>query len=940
MAYASPGKDPYNGLQRAYYQKVAPPPNVRKTPYPHPGAEQSASAGGIGEIVEPTIQISMAGKRSDPLVQHTREMKPFPPYGDHMYDELTSKLVVFHFNGRTAYGGPPVGGNEGDQLRGPAWINDRFAENEFDEAEMNNVDLITFGKEDAFPPPNRLAELLDGGLPESDYEEYYQRSLQDRAANSVLGVWGRPIPCKSAAMLGKEMQRVARLKKSVPAPNSRIDDPEQDAAFWTENSSAARLFRCGSMLRNWNLDGVIINEEIHQMRMGKLGSNNLIFNIATQGPTPLRNTNVSSFTGGPGRVPGKVGKREALFNVVDQSSLSASSRIGMVPQDFDPHPDVGDTFFVALHAMKGSAGGKIRLEYVLWSARRWQEVARYSLAKNNGSVATPSVPILPASDPSGSDLDPRTTTVRDTELEWFRNILGAWRVGKVVDAKAGVGSPMAHDAASQMQQRCQSVRLDVKIGWLGLVELRSKFGTVCKTAANSDSPGSVMRSLLNSGTLWSADISTALGIGTANARTVQTLPCDVGEAIMYKVETKLALALVWEASIKATLTSASLAKDDFPSSAVLKRAREWFATNGILLWWKLIQTFSDYVVVRQILVQLPKKTPTSTPIENLTDLILTKAAGLPPLMKPVYVRLMVPYCVRLLTTVREYQTLSNFQLLNIDDSMFSKLTELSTSRYFGNVDEFRKKVEDLILMHSDPAMRVLPTINSPYEDLQGTSLSNLSIDWDDEADLPDELANWIDESLVDIPTSIQAAAVGSSGATAQQPDQQQIATATPPQAVRPRGKSPKKGKERAAAPSAASSAQATQGAAGSDPQGKRKCGSGVASSATSATSSAPAPWPMPSASTKVVIHDAADEDFDFVVTTTEADAPAFDSGAGARIPAGSGAGSTRSILDESIDEFQQSTASLPPPAQPQPRPQPSSQSKAKPARVHRKNDQL
>ena len=114
--------DPFGGYGKLPYRpNNGAPPNLRRTPYTHPGAAEG-EPGSIGAL--PTIQTARPGKMSNDTVQYTRSMPQTESKFDRIYDELGKDSVVFcHKDGIPSYAGEA---HRLSVLRGMGWLNDEM----------------------------------------------------------------------------------------------------------------------------------------------------------------------------------------------------------------------------------------------------------------------------------------------------------------------------------------------------------------------------------------------------------------------------------------------------------------------------------------------------------------------------------------------------------------------------------------------------------------------------------------------------------------------------------------------------------------------------------------------------------------------------------------------------------------------------------------------
>ena len=203
------------------------------------------------------------------------------------------------------------------------------------------------------------------------------------------------------------------------------------------NSKDERLKNAVDALDEWRFDGALIISEIQEQQRGELGSNHMLFNVGIRGPYLIRNGSTNCTMRG--------------------YSSEAATTV------FDLSPAVRDDLFVCLHFVQVDATNS-KFEYRLWSSRRfWRatdQIRDPGKSKKRGRE-WPDVPSTPEIAGMASD------------QETIKTIMGAWRVGSIVDAKASV-TPNEYGGPNE-----RSVQLEVSVDgrWLGLTELIDRYDT-------------------------------------------------------------------------------------------------------------------------------------------------------------------------------------------------------------------------------------------------------------------------------------------------------------------------------------------------------------------------------------------------------------------------------------------------------------------------------
>jgi len=444
--------DPFGGYGKLPYQPTnGAPPNIRGTAYTHPGAGEG-EPGLMGAI--PVTQTARPGKQSNDTVQYARTMPQTGSIYNRMYDELTKDSVVFC----NKDGIPNYAGNTHrlSVLRGIGWLNDEMRKLSMgiDKDDVANYMRFVF----------RTPQKPDKEFPENDEDAYTQENFTNNMA-------GRD------ASIG--LETIFNMLTNTSNPKLRTTE--------SDDNSPAKYANIAEFLRSWRMDGVVLAEDINDLKSDRLGTNHLLFNIVVGGLTNVRNVNISKHNTGTSGVPGGV----------QPINVASTIRGRTLPQEFDSEPLCGDDFYVALHLnpiQHGNENIKFHFEWRLWSTQRWNRIADRVMVRS-GVLTTPP-PLGGDEDGTGGALPAAFKNVitrgsmsadRLLEEQLFSTIVGGYKLGTVVDTHAAI---MARQDAlggyGTPHQRCAAVRMSINIQWHGLLELRQRHGTNCAFANDDD----------------------------------------------------------------------------------------------------------------------------------------------------------------------------------------------------------------------------------------------------------------------------------------------------------------------------------------------------------------------------------------------------------------------------------------------------------------------
>jgi len=450
--------DPFGGYGKLPYRpNNGVPTNLRGAPYTHPGAAEG-EPGQLGAL--PVTQTARPGKQSNDTVQYARSMPQTGSIHNRLYNELTKDSVVFcHKDGIPNYAG---NAKRLSVLRGIGWLNDEMRKQSMG---IERDDVAKYMNFVFRTPKGAVVDPLDL-LKDADAYTDQNHTNNMTGRDSSIG-----------------LDTICKMLTDTDAHPQLLATP-------SDNSSSPKYEKIADFLRCWRLDGVVLAEDINDLKNDRMGSNHLLFNIVVGGMTNVRNVNISKHSTGTSGVAGYASLTEQQSAIVKQAS----------PQEFDSEPLCGDDFYVALHLnpiRHGKTDDSIRyhFEWRLWSAARWNRIADRLMIRSR-VLTTPPPPggdenstgdTMPG--PASKHVITRASMAADRILEeqLFSTIVGGYRLGTVVDTHAAVMARQDGLGGYGMPyQRCAAVRMSIHIQWHGLLELRQRHGTNCAFANNND----------------------------------------------------------------------------------------------------------------------------------------------------------------------------------------------------------------------------------------------------------------------------------------------------------------------------------------------------------------------------------------------------------------------------------------------------------------------
>jgi hypothetical protein len=477
---ARPSSDPFNGLSQAPYQPSSQPlkaASLGAPPAPPGLSTTSPFQALISAAASP--ETARPGKESNATVQYGRIMamdEGLSPH-DPMYEELSANTVVFA-------GGDPQDGmwqhqNTLVNVRGLRWINQKLAGEKIELPDAMNLDLCF----------------------RDDVQNAQKYSGRFAGGNDTNPTYGLDIS-QGTGRTNRSDGDVAARRNTRSIADALVDTDTKNRL-----ANPAYVNRYDSLvgiLSRWRLDGVVINSDTQFLESNRQGKNDLLFNIAVAGNAQVRNVNTTVFMGGTTGVAG---------------GTPYASRA--LPQEFDPLPNPGDEFYVALHLVPRGSGASrwMVLEYRLWSTRRWANIAARFAARAGtkaNQMLSRQAKLTAGATPREHEpgRPPTRSTMRADELleaQLFATIVGAWRVGSVTDSRAvAVTTSDPYYSLAGGGKRCAAVRALIGIRWEGLVALRQRHGTNCLVGDSTFSGTSVI-------------------IKTLDPTRLECYPIDIGE---------------------------------------------------------------------------------------------------------------------------------------------------------------------------------------------------------------------------------------------------------------------------------------------------------------------------------------------------------------------------------------------------------------------------
>lgn len=386
--------DPFNGLGSSVYRPSSTPTSISTAPVAFQGTTHAAPNSNLA--MPTSIEASDPGRRTNVLVQYPRVVSSEGDARSQVYDDMQPYSVSFV--GKNQVGQVGHAYERISRISGLQWINEQLSKAR---VPVDYLYLMDINGQDWFRGENGM--------------------LKAHAVQAP--VWDRWIKA-----LGD--------KEKLEEGGLDLDD-------------APRARATADLLNEWRFDGVLQDSDLENARQGRIGTNNLLFNVGIRGPSMVRN------------------------------GTSRGVQLGYEDHEFDGEVRVRDTLFVCLHLTTDSytktdpstgepttiidaTTGKPKtevlgtFEYRLWSSRRlWRAGALH-----------PNVLAGLTKQRLANEKD-------NPDFEKMGSIIGAWRVGSVMDSKAALAEARNGDPHTR------SIQLFVSIDgrWIGLVELRDRFGT-------------------------------------------------------------------------------------------------------------------------------------------------------------------------------------------------------------------------------------------------------------------------------------------------------------------------------------------------------------------------------------------------------------------------------------------------------------------------------
>ena len=532
MAAATPmdgtSNDPYGGFAHWNVRSAATPTAISKRAPAFGGSKQSK---GDAKITAPLdIDPSTTGKRSNALAQYSRVVAASGDMRNRIYDDLTLHSILFA--SREIVDAP---GNAYDRLSkvlGVRGINAELAKHTF-----TADDLMEAGID------------LSGRL--VDREPLRHDAMGRPIAHAVRApTWGDQIEERDDAHRDEIRDAIRKRQEKILRARAEIrdvrDDGDEGGAKRREAQLAAELEPLAAhelrlrqevtiavglrgalhVLDEWRFDGVVQMSELKEAREGGLGTSHMLFNIGIRGPSLLRNGSANGV-----RYGYDVG---AAF---PWSHPTREEEAAVFDAEIKPRHDL----LICLHLVPvlpipQQGQPRLRFVYRYTSTRRMWKAASLARARNVASDAKfPDDPYSRWMARLAIEEDLEQAVNGGPDLAAMRSVVGAWRVGSVIDAKASV-APNEYGGPTE---RSVQVQASIDGSWVGLYELRERYGTSYddrEDGPEGDAAVSRMRMALGAEWAWSEGIDLALADRKA---------CLVGaEAGMGRVTERIRAALL------------------------------------------------------------------------------------------------------------------------------------------------------------------------------------------------------------------------------------------------------------------------------------------------------------------------------------------------------------------------------------------------------------
>ena len=468
MAAATPmegtSNDPYGGFAHWNLRPSATPTDISTLP---PTFGNSKKSEGDAKLSAPLdIDSSTTGKRSNALAQYSRVVADSGDMRNRMYDDLSLHSIVFA--SRQLVDAPGKGYNRLSKILGIRGINIELAKHTFTAKNLSDADIDLSGR--LFDVDNPLFDVMG------------RRILHAVRAPT----WGYQVESIDELTRRERLDQHKDLKERETTLQDRIlelrNEGAKDEDDDVKNAERA-LFLNREQLRDnserdpvavglrgalrvldeWSFDGVVQMSELKDAREGALGTSHMLFNIGIRGPSLLRNGSSNG-----ARYGYDVG---AAF---PWSHPTREEEAAVFDAEIKPRHDL----LICLHLVPvmpvPKEGARLRFVYRYTSTRRmWKAAEIARKASFAADVANTNDVNARWAARGVAEKKIEATSAVGPDLVSMRSVVGAWRVGSVIDAKASV----APNEYGGPNERSVQVQASVDGSWVGLHELRERYGT-------------------------------------------------------------------------------------------------------------------------------------------------------------------------------------------------------------------------------------------------------------------------------------------------------------------------------------------------------------------------------------------------------------------------------------------------------------------------------
>ena len=528
----SPSSDPYPPASEYFYPTPSNAPlTVTRPSFASPGTPSSVPNVGT----PPLFHKAIGNRTTDPTISVAKTLFMDDlvwPNKQRAYSELTKGSICF----AGAEEGPDVGmhGGKMSRVRGLDWINKELARDEHlitpQQLVFSDINVLTerqpnlYGllmriffalgvvyQENVGPDVNRFKDLLlvvrndieklktlimeanehasnkhatdpNGNSHEAEFDQNdldrIVAALQpvlpltwDRLGG-VRNVQTKIDALNGTALLGK-LTKIRFDSLGLQEHTSRILQQDLD----TRNPSAPdsiQLYgdqvvsKIGHFLDSWNVCGVVIDGEANlAVDEDRLEGSRCQINVAVEGLAQVRSHTSYFVSGTPGRV-------------VQEQRVEGIEKLA---QDFGEKLVAGDEIFVALHLLPVRKDNQLRFKYMYqcWSSRQLIDAAYQTAAAFKNTYADGTIPGGVLNDAIRASLQhadlpsepPQATKSKEPQRMLLSTIVGAWRIGSVIDTKAAV---QKRDGGQADPFKRHAIQVAVDTKWMGLYELQTKYG--------------------------------------------------------------------------------------------------------------------------------------------------------------------------------------------------------------------------------------------------------------------------------------------------------------------------------------------------------------------------------------------------------------------------------------------------------------------------------